>query len=123
MKSKKHTEQKPCATQTIFFQANIGKASNSEKPNNHEKESSNQTLDNASKLTQSTIDSMVEQDNILTAEICWVHKVIQSNYSQCSSEGISDLFKSNVFWEQNCGKVFLWENKMWLMCYIINHMG
>ena len=60
MKSKKHNEQKPCATQRNFFQANVGKASSSEKPNNHEKELSNQTLDNASKLTQSTIDSMVE---------------------------------------------------------------
>ena len=78
----------------IFFQANVGKASSSEKPKNHEKESSNQTLDNASNLTQSTIDSMVEQVNILTAEIHWVLKVVQSNYSQCSSEDISDLFKS-----------------------------
>ena len=54
----------------------LGKASSSEKPNNHKKESSNQTLDNVSKLTQSTIDSVVERDNILTAEIHWVLKVV-----------------------------------------------
>ena len=89
LKSKKHLEREPCKSGKSFFQP-VERKSGEESAIN----TKDQPKEGSSTLTQRCISSFVERDAIITAEIRWVLKVVQSNYSQRSCEDIAELFKT-----------------------------
>ena len=77
-----------------------------------------QPKEGSSTLTQRCISSFIKRDAIITAEIRWVLKVVQSNYSQRSCEDNVELFKTMFPGHQVAEKFSCGQTKCG---YYINH--
>lgn len=100
MKGKKHIAKLP-PPQSIVNSFSAFRVANPQKKTDSPGESSSsssatpsttKTLSDASSgVVQSTLDTVVERDSVLAAEIRWVLKCVQSKYSQRSCDGLQEL--------------------------------